>query len=184
MPLAKVLPYGAAVGLIAGLVGAGGGFLVVPALALLGGLAMPAAVGTSLLVIALQSFAGFTGHVSTTTIPWTLAIALTAAAVAGGALGARWAGRVHPERLRRWFGWLVLAMAGLVLGQQLPPTLRTSPLLWTIVGVAAATVILALTIRHRQHGDHLRSSASLRSAPSQIRDDRQPEPMKPTREGR
>ncbi|GAB4003964.1 sulfite exporter TauE/SafE family protein [Glycomyces albus] len=57
-PVARILAEGAAVGLVTGLVGAGGGFLVVPALVLLGGLSMPTAIGTSLLVIAAKSFAG------------------------------------------------------------------------------------------------------------------------------
>ena len=62
--LERALGLGAAVGLMSGLVGAGGGFLIVPALTLFGGLAMREAIGTSLFVIALQSFAGFAGHVT------------------------------------------------------------------------------------------------------------------------
>ena len=64
MPVGKILIDGAVVGLVTGLVGAGGGFLVVPALALLGGLPMPIAVGTSLIVIAMKSFAGLAGYLS------------------------------------------------------------------------------------------------------------------------
>ena len=75
LPVVLVTAFGVLVGLVAGMVGAGGGFLVVPALALLGGLAMPAAIGTSLLVIAMQSFAGLAGHLSTTTLHWGLALA-------------------------------------------------------------------------------------------------------------
>jgi len=95
-PLARTLLTGVAVGAVAGLVGAGGGFLVVPALALLGGLAMPAAISTSLLVIALQSAAGFTGHLGTT--------ALGAAALGAAALGAaalKLATDPHRDRRRR-----------------------------------------------------------------------------------
>jgi Sulfite exporter TauE/SafE len=99
LPLARVIVYGVLVGLVAGLIGAGGGFLVVPALALLGGLAMPASVGTSLLVIAMQSLAGFAGHLATTTLYWGLAAAVTTAAIAGALIGARLAGRVRPEAL-------------------------------------------------------------------------------------
>ena len=61
MPIPKIVAEGLVVGLVTGLVGAGGGFLVVPALALLGGLPMPVAVGTSLVVIAMKSFAGLAG---------------------------------------------------------------------------------------------------------------------------
>ncbi|MEU3145485.1 MULTISPECIES: sulfite exporter TauE/SafE family protein [unclassified Streptomyces] len=71
LPVGRVLLDGTAVGLATGLVGAGGGFLVVPALALLGGLPMPVAVGTSLLVIAMKSAAGFAGYLSTVQIDWT-----------------------------------------------------------------------------------------------------------------
>ena len=142
---AQVAPYGAAVGLVAGLVGAGGGFLIVPALVLLGGLAMPTAIGTSLLVITLQSLAGFAGHLATTTVHWGLTAAVTAAAVGGGLLGARLVDRISPDRLRRWFGWLVVAMATLVLGQQL------HALLWTTVAVAIVTTTTLVTGRRHRH---------------------------------
>ena len=64
LPVPKIVAEGLVVGLVTGLVGAGGGFLVVPALALLGGLPMPIAVGTSLIVIAMKSFAGLGGYLS------------------------------------------------------------------------------------------------------------------------
>jgi uncharacterized membrane protein YfcA len=142
---AQVAPYGAAVGLVAGLVGAGGGFLVVPALVLLGGLAMPAAVGTSLLVIVLQSLAGFAGHLASTSVHWGLTAAVTSAAVGGALLGAQFVDRIRPDRLRRWFGWLVVAVATLVLGQQL----RALP--WTTAAVAIVTAVTLLAgRRHRR----------------------------------
>ena len=62
--MVRIALLGVGVGVISGLVGAGGGFLLVPALALLAGLPMPIAVGTSLVVIAMQSFAGFAGHLA------------------------------------------------------------------------------------------------------------------------
>jgi uncharacterized membrane protein YfcA len=144
-PATQIAPYGAAVGLVAGLVGAGGGFLIVPALVLLGGLAMPTAIGTSLLVIALQSLAGFAGHLASTTVHWGLTAAVTAAAITGGLLGARLLDRIRPDRLRLWFGWLVIAMATLVLGQQL------HALLWVTVALAimtAATLVAGRRYRH------------------------------------
>lgn len=149
LPVARVISYGVLVGLVAGLIGAGGGFLVVPALALLGGLAMPAAVGTSLLVIAMQSLAGFAGHIETTTIHWGLAAAVTAAAVAGALFGARLADRLRPEVLRRVFGWCVMAMSIFVLGQQLPANGRTIPLLWTGIAVGASVVAVVAGWRWR-----------------------------------
>ena len=80
MPVVKIVAEGLVVGLVTGLVGAGGGFLVVPALALLGGLPMPVAVGTSLIVIAMKSFAGLAGYLSSVHIDWAVAGAVTAAA--------------------------------------------------------------------------------------------------------
>jgi uncharacterized membrane protein YfcA len=138
-----VLAFGVLVGLVAGLVGAGGGFLVVPALALLGGLAMPAAIGTSLLVIAMQSFAGLAGHLSTTTLHWGLAVAVTAAAVSGGLVGARLARHVRPERLRMSFGWLVLVMAAAMLVQQRPAHV----VLWVGLAAAALTTYAVFVFR-------------------------------------
>ena len=118
LPVAKIVLQGAAVGLISGLVGAGGGFLLVPALALLGGLPMPIAVGTSLVVISMQSFAGFVGHLSGESIDWKLAGMVTAAAVVGSLLGGRLTDYVEATTLRKAFGWFVLAMAALVLAEE------------------------------------------------------------------
>lgn len=116
----RTVAVGATVGVVAGLVGAGGGFLVVPVLTLLGGLPMAAAVGTSLAVISMQSLAGFAGHLAAVEVDWTLTAALTGAAVAGSLVGSRLGRRVAEDRLRSAFGWFVLAVGVLVLGQQLP----------------------------------------------------------------
>lgn len=132
MPVGKSLLSGAVVGLVTGLVGAGGGFVVVPALALLGGLPMPIAVGTSLIVIATNSFAGFGGHLSSVQIDWRLAAMVTAAAVVGSLIGGRLTGKVDPDALRKSFGWFVLLMSSVILAQELHPA----------VGLAAAAVTL------------------------------------------
>lgn len=118
LPVAKIVVQGGVVGMISGLVGAGGGFLLVPALALLGGLAMPVAVGTSLVVISMQSFAGLAGHLATDPIDWKVAGMVTAAAVAGSVLGGLLTARVEPTALRKAFGWFVLAMAAVVLAEE------------------------------------------------------------------
>ncbi len=119
LPVKTIFIEGLVVGLVTGLVGAGGGFLVVPALALLGGLPMQKAVGSSLVVIALKSFAGFAGYASHAEIPWSLTAVVTAAAIVGSLGGAVLAKRVAPEQLRRGFALFVLVMAVFLLGKQL-----------------------------------------------------------------
>ncbi|MBP6631793.1 MAG: sulfite exporter TauE/SafE family protein [Kofleriaceae bacterium] len=119
LPVGKVLLEGAVVGAVTGIVGAGGGFLVVPALVLLGGLPMQAAVGTSLLVIAMKSYAGLAGHLAHVSIDWSVTLAVTGVAVVGSLLGARLVTRVRPEVLRRGFGWFVIVMAIYILARQI-----------------------------------------------------------------
>ncbi|MET0996562.1 MAG: sulfite exporter TauE/SafE family protein [Mycobacterium sp.] len=146
LPLVRMAVLGVGVGTVSGLVGAGGGFLLVPALALLAGLPMPAAVGTSLVVIAMQSFAGLAGHLASDQIDWRMATMVTAAAVVGALIGGRLTGMVDPNALRKLFGWFVLLMASVILAQETTPA----------VGVAAAglTVIAAgvyVTCRRTAH---------------------------------
>jgi uncharacterized membrane protein YfcA len=114
----RIDAIGVGVGLLTGTLGAGGGFLIVPALVLLGGLPVRSAVGTSLLVIALNSFAGFAGYVGTVAIDWRLAGLVSAAAVLGSLVGARLCLRIRPEALRRGFAWFVVGMAVLMIGRQ------------------------------------------------------------------
>jgi uncharacterized protein len=136
LPLTRILVDGSLVGLVTGLVGAGGGFLVVPALALLGGLPMSVAVGTSLLVIGMKSFAGLAGYLTSVQLDWPLVLGVTAAAVAGSVLGGRLAGIVPEDALRTAFGWFVLVMGGFVLVQQGPS--------WALPVVAGAVAALGL----------------------------------------
>jgi uncharacterized protein len=118
--LVSLAGQGMGVGLVAGLVGAGGGFLIVPALVFLGGLGMEAAVGTSLVVISMQSTAGFAGHLAhVRDLEWSTTLAVTAVAVIGSLLGTALAKRVSPQKLRTTFGVFVLAIAGLVLAREL-----------------------------------------------------------------
>ena len=135
LPVGRVLLDGVVVGLVTGLVGAGGGF-VVPALALLGGLPMGVAVGTSLLVIAMKSAAGLTGYLATVSIDWTLVGAITIAVV-GSLIGARLVDRIPADALRKAFGWFVLAMGAFVLVQEAPEG-RAGAALIVPLGVAAA----------------------------------------------
>ena len=113
--LVRSVAHGALVGAAAGLVGAGGGFLVVPALALLGGLSIEIAIGTSLLVIALNAAGGLVGYLAHIEIDWTLAALLSLAGGAGTLAGARFVGRVPRAQLRRAFGWFVIAAAALMV---------------------------------------------------------------------
>ena len=136
MPITKIIAEGLVVGLVTGLVGAGGGFLVVPALALLGGLPMPIAVGTSLVVIAMKSFAGLGGYLSSVQINWTVALAVTAAAVVGALVGARLTAMVDPDALRKAFGWFVLAMSSVILAQEIHPSVGIAAAALTAIGAA------------------------------------------------
>ncbi|RPK90026.1 sulfite exporter TauE/SafE family protein [Streptomyces sp. ADI98-10] len=150
LPVKHVIVEGLVVGAVTGLVGSGGGFLVVPALALLGGLPMSVAVGTSLLVIAMKSFSGLAGHLADVQIDWSLALMVTAAAVVGSLIGSRFAGRIPQDTLRKAFGWFVVVMGVFVLGQQLPHAVWVSPLTWTGIGLAAATAVTRGAVRARR----------------------------------
>jgi len=112
---AKLLLQGFAVGSFTGLVGAGGGFLIVPALVLWAGLPMPSAVGTSLLVIVLNSLAGFAGYATHVRIDPGLVAAVALCAIAGSLAGARLTKLVRPSSLRRSFAVFVLVMAVAIL---------------------------------------------------------------------
>lgn len=115
----RIVVDGLVVGLVTGLVGAGGGFLVVPALVLLAGLPMNQAVGTSLLVIVLKSAAGFAGHATHTAVDYRTAAMITASAVLGSFLGTSFVSVVKPEQLRKGFGVFVLVMAAFQIVQEL-----------------------------------------------------------------
>lgn len=112
--LGRLVAQGLGVGLFTGLVGAGGGFLIVPALALWARLPMRAAVGTSLFVIVLNTLAGFSGYASHVRVDLALVGAVAAAAIAGSFLGSALAHRSDPARLRRGFAVFVAVMAAWV----------------------------------------------------------------------
>jgi uncharacterized protein len=137
LPVVKILAEGLVVGLVTGLVGAGGGFLVVPALVLMGGLPMPIAVGTSLVVIAMKSFAGLAGYLSSVHIDWTLALMVTGAAVLGGLIGARLTAMVDPDVLRKAFGWFVLAMSSVIFAQEVHLAVGVTAAVLTVLAAVA-----------------------------------------------
>jgi uncharacterized membrane protein YfcA len=113
--LMKLLLFGIAVGLTTGLLGAGGGFLLIPALVLLLKMPMKKAVGTSLLIIALNSIIGFTGDLGHFNIDWYFLIVITLIAVAGIFLGGTLAKKIDGVKLKKVFGWFVLMMGIYIL---------------------------------------------------------------------
>jgi hypothetical protein len=106
---------GTVVGLLTGLVGAGGGFLIIPALVMLTKLPMKKAVGTSLLIIAAKSLIGFTGDLSQQTMDWSLLLAVTLMAVLGIFAGNALSKKIEGAQLKKGFGWFVLMMGVYVL---------------------------------------------------------------------
>lgn len=105
-----ILVEGAVVGTLTGLVGAGGGFLIIPALVLLTKLPMKEAVGTSLLIIGMKSLLGFTGDLGHYVMDWTLLLTVTSLAIGGIFVGNALSKRVSGEKLKVGFGWFVLVM--------------------------------------------------------------------------
>jgi uncharacterized membrane protein YfcA len=121
-PVAKtalVLAEGLGVGVLTGLVGAGGGFLIVPALVLVAGLEMKVAVGTSLTIIAFKSLIGFTGDLDHLDANWTLLLSVTAIAIVGMVFGAALSKRIASSQLQKAFGWFVLTMGVLILTERI-----------------------------------------------------------------
>ena len=114
-----IILEGAVVGILTGFVGAGGGFLIIPALVLFSKLPMKMAVGTSLLIIAAKSLIGFTGDLSHYTMDWKLLIIVTAAAIFGIFIGNAFHKKIHGDRLKKWFGWFVLIMGVYIIIKEL-----------------------------------------------------------------
>lgn len=101
---------GGIVGVLTGVVGAGGGFLIIPALVLLARLPMKMAVGTSLLIIAAKSLIGFLGDIGNQPIEWTFMLMFTLLALVGIFIGSWVSGSVANKHLKQGFGWFVLVM--------------------------------------------------------------------------
>lgn len=107
---AGILGEGLLVGTLTGLVGAGGGFLIIPALVLFSGLDMKLAVGTSLLIIAAKSLIGFTGDMAHLEIDWVFLSVFSALSIGGIFVGSSVAAKVPANKLETAFGWFVLVM--------------------------------------------------------------------------
>lgn len=110
---------GSIVGLITGIVGAGGGFLIIPALVLLARLPMKMAVGTSLLIIAAKSLIGFLGDISTQAIDWKMLLIFTGLSVIGIFIGSSLSKKIDENALKTGFGWFVLVMGVYIIGKEL-----------------------------------------------------------------
>ena len=113
--LAHLAVHGVAVGVLTGMVGVGGGFLIVPALVLLSGLSIRDAVGTSLVVVALKSVAGFAGYVGEVDIDYSMMLGFSLVAIIGSLAGAVLSNRISGERLKTVFGIFLVFMAGGIL---------------------------------------------------------------------
>lgn len=105
-----ILVEGTVVGILTGFVGAGGGFLIIPALVLLSKLPMKEAVGTSLVIIAAKSLIGFLGEGSETVINWRFLLVVSAFAIVGLFLGMTLSKKINSAKLKPIFGWFVLVM--------------------------------------------------------------------------
>ena len=124
----KIAGDGLIVGMITGLVGVGGGFLIVPALVLLGGMGIHAAVATSLVIIALKSYSGFYKYMDVLEaqnleLDWQTLMIVTGLGIAGSFAGAKIANRVPQDKLKRWFGYFLIIMGLYILARSAPEAL-------------------------------------------------------------
>lgn len=114
-----IIIEGLVVGLLTGIVGAGGGFLIIPALVLLAKLPMKKAVATSLLIIAIKSLLGFIGDIENLDIDWSFLLRFTAFSIIGIIIGI-WLNKfIDDRKLKTYFGWLVLLMAVYIIFKEL-----------------------------------------------------------------
>ncbi|WP_070380314.1 sulfite exporter TauE/SafE family protein [Rhodococcus sp. WMMA185] len=111
----RSIPAGFAVGFLTGLFGVGGGFLIIPALVVMLGVQIQIAVGTSLVIIVVNSAAGLISHLSGASIDWAITVAFAGTAIVGSLLTAHFGTRIDADRLQRWFAYLVFAVATYIL---------------------------------------------------------------------
>ena len=107
------------IGIITGLLGAGGGFLIVPALILFMKLPMKTAIGTSLVIIAINSIFGFLFSLKQTPLDWKILLLFTALSIAGIYIGSRFTDKIPGKTLKKWFGWFVLIMGVYIIIKEL-----------------------------------------------------------------
>jgi uncharacterized membrane protein YfcA len=114
-----IIVEGVIVGVLTGIVGAGGGFLIIPALVLLAKLPMKLAVGTSLVIISAKSLIGFLGDVQNLAIDWTFLIIFTLLSIIGILIGVYATKFISGEKLKKGFGWFTLLMAVYIIYKEL-----------------------------------------------------------------
>ncbi len=113
-----VIIEGTLIGFLTGLVGAGGGFLIIPALVFFTGLPFKTAVGTSLFIIAVNSLVGFAGDLLNYSMDWVLLLTVSLLAIIGIFVGNRLSRQISGRKLRRWFGWFTLIIGLYILGRE------------------------------------------------------------------
>ena len=111
----RSIPAAFVVGLLTGLFGVGGGFLIIPALVLMLGVEMPIAVGTSLLIITANSAGGVARTPARRQINWAITVAFVGSAIVGSLIAGQVGTKIDTGRLRHWFAYLVFAVAAYVL---------------------------------------------------------------------
>lgn len=114
-----IILEGIVVGALTGIVGAGGGFLIIPALVLFANLPMKRAVATSLLIISVKSLIGFLGDVQNLMIDWTFLLSFTAVSIVGIFLGIYLNNFINGKSLKKAFGWFVLIMGLYIISKEL-----------------------------------------------------------------
>jgi uncharacterized membrane protein YfcA len=114
-----ILLEGVKVGILTGLVGAGGGFLIIPALVIFTGLPMKVAVGTSLLIIASNSLIGFIGDFGHFQMNWSILFSVTGIAIIGIFIGNYLSLKIDGAKLKKGFGWFVLIMGIYIIIKEL-----------------------------------------------------------------
>ncbi|MCK4840776.1 MAG: sulfite exporter TauE/SafE family protein [Methylococcales bacterium] len=123
LPVSAILFDGLLVGLVTGLVGVGGGFLLVPALTLLAGLPIQSAIGTSLFIIVLQSAAALAGHANHMAIDIELTSLVTGCAIVGSFIGSNLSGKINAVYLKKGFGGFVFCLGSFLLYREMTPAL-------------------------------------------------------------
>ncbi len=171
-PLWQLVLEGVGVGILTGLVGVGGGFLIVPSLVILGGLSMRLAIGTSLMVIAMTAFSGFFKYLSVLTatglrVDWETIGVFLLVGIAGSGLGKALNQRVNQAALRKVFAGFLLLMGFFVLAREVPRMVGT-PVVRPTEASVRGSLDPARQLRHLAWGSRLNSVQTFRIQPTYV----------------